>query len=142
MCTVSNNQGISLLVFPDFVPPPDTFLCNKKNLRTLLVCPITHIYDVSESIYLKFARINTFRWKARFRCYRLLVKGKFDVYLLWPFKEKMISYLVTHINARNPSVFHALNYFHEQITTWIDLALNSTTESLLFQSKRSGGSGI
>ena len=44
----------------------------------------------SQCVYHKVVSINTSRLEAHFRFYRLFMKGKFDVYLLWPFQEKLI----------------------------------------------------
>ena len=46
--------------------------------------------EMGGETYRKVPSINTSRLEACFRFYRLM-KGKFDVYLLQPFKEKLIS---------------------------------------------------
>ena len=51
--------------------------------------------------YCKVTSINTSYFGASIRFCRLLIEEKFNVYLLWYFKEILISWLVTHVNARN-----------------------------------------
>ena len=46
--------------------------------------------EKDKSMYWKAVSINMSRLEARFRFYRLIMKAKFDVYLVWPFKEKLI----------------------------------------------------
>ena len=45
---------------------------------------------ISDCKYRKVASINASWLEARFRFYRLFMKEKFDVYLLWPLKKKLI----------------------------------------------------
>ena len=42
------------------------------------------------SLWCRDPSINTSRLEGRFRFYWLFMKGKFDLYLLWPFKKKLI----------------------------------------------------
>ena len=75
--------------------------------------------------YYKVVIINMLQLEAYLGFYKMLIKEEFDVYLLWPFKEKIISLLVTHVNVCNLTVntffspclyifymFHAVNYPH------------------------------
>ena len=50
-----------------------------------------NVENVENFIYGKVASVNMSKSEAHFRFYRLLMKGKFDVYLLLPFKKKMSS---------------------------------------------------
>ena len=81
--------------------------------------------NVMNLTYHKVVIINTLQLKARSRFYKMLMKEELDVYLLWPFKEKMISLLVTRVNAYDLTIntffspclyffymFHAVNYLH------------------------------
>jgi hypothetical protein len=52
----------------------------------------------------RVASINTSWLEACFRFYRLFMKKKFDDYLLWPFKKKVIYYLVTLVISCNFTV--------------------------------------
>ena len=55
--------------------------------QCILVCA----YNPVKSIYYKVVSNNTFILEAHAGFFRLFMKGKFDVYLLWPFGEKLIS---------------------------------------------------
>ena len=48
-------------------------------------------YFENKAHILKAASINKSWLETSFRFHRLVMNGKFDVYLLWPFKEKLIS---------------------------------------------------
>ena len=45
---------------------------------------------ILESRYRKVVSIKVSWLEAGFRFYQLFMKGKFDVYLLWPFKKKLV----------------------------------------------------
>ena len=51
--------------------------------------------------YCKVASSNTSRLEAHAGFFRLLMKGIFDPYVLWPFDKKLISLLVMRIRTRN-----------------------------------------
>ena len=54
--------------------------------------------------YHKVASSNTSRLEAHTGFFRLLIKGIFDPYVLWPFDKKLISYLVTRVRTRDYTV--------------------------------------
>ena len=56
--------------------------------------------------YCKVASINTSCLEAPFTVYRLLMKGTFNVYLLYPLKKNLISKFVTHINFYDFRVYY------------------------------------
>ena len=62
--------------------------------------------------YRKVASSNTFRLEAHAGFFRLLMKGIFDPYVLWPFDKKLILQLVTRIRIRDYTV---LDLIQEQV---------------------------
>ena len=56
-------------------------------------------------MYRKISSSNTSRLEAYVGFFRLLVKGIFDPYVLWPFDKKLIFQLVTRISTRDFTVW-------------------------------------
>ena len=55
-------------------------------------------------IYRKVASSNTSCLEAHAGFFRLLMKGIFNPYVLWPFDRKLIFKLVTYVRTRNYTV--------------------------------------
>jgi hypothetical protein len=51
--------------------------------------------------YHKVESSNTSHLEAHAGIYRLLMKGIFNAYVLWPIDKKLIFELVTHVNTRD-----------------------------------------
>ena len=58
----------------------------------------------------KVASSNTTRLEAHAGFFRLLMKGIFDPYVLWPFDKKLISKLVMSVKTRNYTVYVLQNF--------------------------------
>ena len=59
--------------------------------------------------YRNVASSNTSLLEAHAGFFRLLMKGIFVVYVLWPFDKKLITWLVTRVRTRNYTVL--ITYF-------------------------------
>ena len=57
------------------------------------------------SAHRKVVSSNTSRLEAHAGFFRLLMKGIFEPYVLWPFDKKLIFLLVTHVRTRDYTVF-------------------------------------
>ena len=63
---------------------------------------IAHKKDIAR--YLIVASFNTFCLEAHPGIFRLLMKGIFDAYVLWPFDKKLFLELVMRVNTRDFTV--------------------------------------
>ena len=56
-------------------------------------------------MYRKVGTSNTSHLEAHIGIYRLLMKGIFDAYVLWPFDKKFVFELVTWVNTHDFTIF-------------------------------------
>ena len=79
----------------------------QRSVQTIL-CSLSKIlrsYNLfNHSWYRKIASSNTSHLEAHASFFRLLMKGIFDPYVLWPFDKKLISKLVTRVRTHDYTV--------------------------------------
>jgi hypothetical protein len=81
-----------------------------------LAIRLPDIYRMADS-YLEYRKV---LFRSTWMLFRLLMKGIFYLYVLWPFDKKLISYLVTRIRTRNYTVdIRVLNLAGEKVTGYI-----------------------
>ena len=73
------------------------------------ILEISNFYGLLE--YCIVASASLFRFEAHTGLFRLLMKGIFDPYVLWPFDKKLIFYLVTRISTRRFTVNATQNIY-------------------------------
>ena len=66
--------------------------------------------------YRKVASSNTSRLEAHAGFFRLLMKGIFDPYVLWPFDKKVIFKLIMRVRTRDYTVY---TYIGQATPQWL-----------------------
>ena len=82
-----------------------TLIVSKTHIIVLTFFRFLFALAVSvKRIYRKVASSSMSRLVARFQIFRRLMKGKFDVYVVWPLTKKFQNWIVDQSTARNFTV--------------------------------------
>ena len=93
--------------------PSYNYLCTAKIAQCIISQKNLHYFEwiaFSDIKYRKVTSTSPSCFESHVGLFRLLMKGIFDAYVLWPFGEKFIFELVTRVRSGNSTVFGGLNW--------------------------------